>query len=197
MDPTDALVAEYECHKAALDGGSSGGGASPLPRARGLQGSPPRPSAAASAAATAALADATAFATASGAASAPARLFPSLWSTLEPTWPAALPFPSPEQLAICEALISGTSCIVSAVAGSGKTTTMLQTALALSRKDSTARTLVVCYNKKLQSESCERVQRLVEAGALPGRGVVFFTVHALAQQVYDTDCRDDAGLIIW
>jgi superfamily I DNA/RNA helicase len=117
------------------------------------------------------------------------------WEAWRPRWPASsLPFPSEEQRAIASCILSGTSTIVQAVAGAGKTTSMLQTVVLLAREQPASRALILCYNKKLQEGTQARVQRLIDAGHLPQGALSCYTLHALAQSLYGVECKDDNGL---
>ena len=93
--------------------------------------------------------------------------------------------PSEEQVAIVTASQDGNNVIVDAVAGSGKTTTVLFLAATLSDRQ----ILVVTYNSKLKQETRERCARL--------RNVEVHSYHSLGLAYYTRPdpCRDDTGLL--
>ena len=99
--------------------------------------------------------------------------------------PDSTPVPSEEQVAIVTAIQDGNNVIVDAVAGSGKTTTVLFLAATLSDRQ----ILVVTYNSKLKQETRERCARL--------RNVEVHSYHSLGLAYYTRPdpCRDDTGLL--
>lgn len=99
--------------------------------------------------------------------------------------PDSTPVPSEEQVAIVTAIQDGNNVIVDAVAGSGKTTTVLFLAATLSDRQ----ILVVTYNSKLKQETRERCARLgnVEVHSYHSLGLAYYT--------RPDPCRDDTGLL--
>ncbi|POS69634.1 hypothetical protein DHEL01_v211973 [Diaporthe helianthi] len=99
--------------------------------------------------------------------------------------PKRLPPPSPEQqFAIDTLLHTNDNLIIDAIAGSGKTTTILH--LAQSSPDTNF--LVLVYNRRLMLETEERVQGL----GLPN--VTVLNYHALGARYYTAECATDQGL---
>ena len=109
------------------------------------------------------------------------------------TWPNLLPFPSSEQQAIVESILHGRNIIVEAVAGAGKTTSMLQTVRVLCKLQPESRALIISYNKRLQEGSECRVQGLRENGVR--LNVCCSTLHSLGCRYYGVVCKTDKGLI--
>ena len=68
--------------------------------------------------------------------------------------------PSVEQAAVVKALIEGQHASVNAVAGSGKTTSVIMLASYLHAESRGRRILLLTYNKKLKEETRERIVRL-------------------------------------
>ena len=99
--------------------------------------------------------------------------------------PDSTPVPSEEQVAIVTAIKDGNNVIVDAVAGSGKTTTVLFLAATLRDRQ----ILVVTYNSKLKQETRERCARLgnVEVHSYHSLGLAYYT--------RPDPCRDDTGLL--
>ncbi|KAI7777868.1 hypothetical protein LA080_002991 [Diaporthe eres] len=96
-----------------------------------------------------------------------------------------LPQPSPEQQVAIDALLhTDNNIIIDAIAGSGKTTTILH--LAQSSPDTNF--LVLVYNRRLMLETEERVQGL----GLPN--VTVLNYHALGARYYTPECATDQGL---
>jgi len=89
--------------------------------------------------------------------------------------------PSSEQQAIIDAIYSGQNVLVSAVAGSGKTTTVL----SLAKKVAPKKILQITYNKLLKLEVRERV---VKEGI---DNVEIHTYHSLAVKYYDKKAYTD------
>lgn len=110
-------------------------------------------------------------------------------SSVEPYQPNSplrrLPQPSPEQsVAIDTLLHTNDNIIIDAIAGSGKTTTILH--LAQSSPDTNF--LVLVYNRRLMLETEQRVQDL---------GLQNITVcnfHSLGARYYTPECATDQGL---
>lgn len=99
--------------------------------------------------------------------------------------PARLPPPSPEQkVAIDTLLNTHDNLIIDAIAGSGKTTTILH--LAQSAPD--IKFLVLVYNRRLMLETEERVQ------GLRLQNVTVLNYHALGARYYTAECATDQGL---
>ncbi|KAG6361923.1 hypothetical protein INS49_010152 [Diaporthe citri] len=96
-----------------------------------------------------------------------------------------LPQPSPEQqVAIDTLLHTDSNIIIDAIAGSGKTTTILH--LAQSSPDTNF--LVLVYNRRLMLETEERVQ------GLGLHNVTVLNYHALGARYYTPECATDQGL---
>lgn len=96
-----------------------------------------------------------------------------------------LPQPSPEQsVAIDTLLHTKDNIIIDAIAGSGKTTTILH--LAQSSPDT--RFLVLVYNRRLMLETKERVQ------GLRLENVTVLNYHALGARYYTPECATDQGM---
>lgn len=100
-----------------------------------------------------------------------------------PVAPTILPPLSDEQRAIVEAARAGRDIIVSAVAGSGKTTTALRIAEAIGGLG-----LILTYNRQLAHESEERAR-----GA--GIAAEIRTYHAFAVKYLARECFTDEGMI--
>lgn len=99
--------------------------------------------------------------------------------------PKRLPPPSAEQrVAIKTLLHTNDNLIIDAIAGSGKTTTILH--LAQSSPDTNF--LVLVYNRRLMLETEDRVQDL---GL---RNVTVLNYHALGARYYTSECATDQGL---
>jgi len=89
---------------------------------------------------------------------------------------------SDEQTKIINHCSENKNIIVDAVAGSGKTTTLLGIA------DSQKRMLAVLYNKSLKKETRQR------AGARGLNLLEIHTYHALARKYYNNQVKDDTGI---
>lgn len=102
-----------------------------------------------------------------------------------PNLPRTLPPPSPEQqVAIDTLLQTNDNLIIDAIAGSGKTTTILH--LAKSAPETPF--LVLVYNRRLMLETEQRVQGL-------GLGnVTVLNYHSLGTKYYTHECATDQGL---
>jgi hypothetical protein len=99
--------------------------------------------------------------------------------------PNSIPKPSDEQHKILNAVKRGCSIIIDAVAGSGKSTTVLQIAQMMSEK----RILQITYNKSLKDE----VRKSAEAHSLMNLEV--HSYHSLGYKYYSADCARDKGII--
>jgi hypothetical protein len=97
-----------------------------------------------------------------------------------------LPTPSLEQQAIIDACLSGHNIKVSAVAGSGKTTTMLMICKALSDSKNV---LALTYNARLKDEMRVKIEtlRLTNAEA--------HSYHAFFVRYYGAKCCTDSGIL--
>jgi len=92
--------------------------------------------------------------------------------------------PSEEQQLVIDNLKKGYNVICSAVAGSGKSSTVLATSKQLFDKQ----ILQITYNASLRLEIKEKVQVL----GLPN--ITVHTFHSLAVKFYSTDCNTDTGI---
>jgi superfamily I DNA/RNA helicase len=97
--------------------------------------------------------------------------------------------PSKEQAAVVKALIDGNHASVNAVAGSGKTTSVIMLAAYLHAEGMGRRILLLTYNKKLKEETRARIEKLglkdiVEAHSF----------HAAGVKYYSDSCMRDEGL---
>jgi hypothetical protein len=108
------------------------------------------------------------------------------WGQLETIkQPGRLPPPSPEQkVAIDTLLHTDDNLVIDAIAGSGKTTTILH--LAQSSPD--INFLVLVYNRRLMLETQNRVQ------GLGLHNVTVLNYHALGARYYTAECATDQGL---
>lgn len=96
-----------------------------------------------------------------------------------------LPPPSPEQqVAIDTLLHTNDNLIIDAIAGSGKTTTILH----LAQSSPGTNFLVLVYNRRLMLETEGRVQ------GLGLRNVTVLNYHALGARYYTAECATDQGL---
>jgi len=91
--------------------------------------------------------------------------------------------PSEEQQEIINQLQEGNNVIVDAVAGSGKTTTLLFLASALPDK----KILAITYNSRLKAETRERTAHL--------KNVKVHSYHSLGLEFYIKPCHDDMALL--
>lgn len=96
-----------------------------------------------------------------------------------------LPAPSEEQSAIVKEVFNGTNVIVDAVAGSGKTTTILH----IAKSQPNARILLVTYNKRLKDETRQRV---IDCGI---NNLEVHSYHALCVKYYNTAGNRDHGVL--
>lgn len=92
--------------------------------------------------------------------------------------------PSDEQQLVIDNLKTGYNVICSAVAGSGKSSTVLATSKQLFNKQ----ILQITYNASLRLEIKEKVQVL----GLPN--IIVHTFHSLAVKYYSIDCNTDTGI---
>ena len=92
--------------------------------------------------------------------------------------------PSEEQQLVIDNLKNGYNVICSAVAGSGKSSTVLATSKQLFDKQ----ILQITYNASLRLEIKEKVQVL----GLPN--ITVHTFHSLAVKFYSADCNTDTGI---
>ena len=92
--------------------------------------------------------------------------------------------PSEEQQIVIDNLKKGYNVVCSAVAGSGKSSTVLATSKQLSNKQ----ILQVTYNSSLRLEIKEKVKLF----AL--ENIKIHTFHSLAVKYYSTDCHTDTGI---
>lgn len=100
-----------------------------------------------------------------------------------------LPPASEEQKNIVRLALRG-NVIVNAVAGSGKTTTILHIATAYSAaRDDPAPILVLTYNKKLRLETKERVKRLAV------ENVEIHTYHSFCVRYLARNCYTDSAIV--
>ncbi|KAG8625549.1 hypothetical protein KVT40_005950 [Elsinoe batatas] len=98
---------------------------------------------------------------------------------------ASLPLPSREQQTAIDTLLhTQSNLIIDAVAGSGKTTTILH--LAQAAPD--VKFLVLVYNTRLMVETAQRAE------ALRLENLVVLNYHALGTRFYTTECATDQGL---
>lgn len=97
-----------------------------------------------------------------------------------------LPLPSAEQQHAIDAIKSGKCLTIPAVAGSGKTTTMLQIA---SKLPPHRRVTIVTYNRSLKDECRDRI---VQCGL--SHRVSCYTIHGLVSKVAKRICNDDHKL---
>lgn len=94
-------------------------------------------------------------------------------------------YPSKEQKAIIDCVTSKKNCMVDAVAGSGKTTTVM----FIARENPTKKILQVTYNKELKLE----VREKVELAGITNLDI--HTYHSLAVRFYDKNCYTDDKII--
>lgn len=99
---------------------------------------------------------------------------------------SCIPSPSTEQKSAIDAVKAGKCLSILAVAGSGKTTTMLQIASSL---PSHRRVTIVTYNRSLKDECQQRIQMC----GLSNR-VAAYTIHGLVTKVSERVCNDDHKL---
>lgn len=106
-----------------------------------------------------------------------------LYQTVSPL--RCLPQPSPEQnVAIDTLLHTNDNIIIDAIAGSGKTTTILH----LAQSSPNTNFLVLVYNRRLMLETEERVR------GLGLQNVTVLNYHALGARYYTPECATDQGL---
>ncbi len=95
-----------------------------------------------------------------------------------------LPRPSLEQQRVLDAVTDGRNVIISAVAGSGKTSTILQVAKGNPQKS----ILAIVYNRRLKFETIERAK---QEGL---SNIVIDTYHGYGYSRYSKECFTDQGL---
>ena len=95
---------------------------------------------------------------------------------------------SDEQLKIIEAIKEGYNVQVDAVAGSGKTTTILSLADAMPDKT----IIQLTYNRELMEEVKQKKMQLSETMYLDNLSI--YTYHSLAFQFYSTEAKNDIGI---
>lgn len=93
--------------------------------------------------------------------------------------------PSDEQKAIINCITEGKSVMVDAVAGSGKTTTVM----FIAKQNPTKKILQITYNKQLKIE----VRNKVEMAGITN--IDIHTFHSLAVRYYDKECYTDDKII--
>lgn len=103
--------------------------------------------------------------------------------------PRSLASPSHEQKKIIFSLLNGKSVIVDAVAGSGKTTTILWIAKAFQNK----KLLMLTYNRRLRDETREKTNKLFI------NNLNVFTYHGFVSRYFtnnsDTACKTDVDMV--
>jgi ATP-dependent exoDNAse (exonuclease V) beta subunit len=92
--------------------------------------------------------------------------------------------PSDEQALIVKHVVKGDNVVVEAVAGSGKTTTVMFIAEAMGK----GKVLQITYNKQLKFEVREKVV------ARKIKNLIINTYHSLAVRYYDENAHDDLKL---
>ena len=97
--------------------------------------------------------------------------------------------PSVEQAAVVKALIEGQHASVNAVAGSGKTTSVIMLASYLHAESRGRRILLLTYNKKLKEETRERIVKLGLKDVVEAH-----SFHAAGVKYYSDECMRDDGL---
>jgi hypothetical protein len=93
--------------------------------------------------------------------------------------------PSDEQKAIINCVSEGKNVMVDAVAGSGKTTTVM----FIAKQNPGKKILQITYNKQLKLE----VRKKVEVAGI--KNLDIHTFHSLAVRFYDKDCHTDDKII--
>lgn len=97
-----------------------------------------------------------------------------------------LPQPSEEQQLVIDTFTQGYNIKIKAVAGGGKTTTLLHLATAAINLNPSQRVLILTYNKSLQIEVDEKVKKL---GL--GQSVHVYTFHAFASMMFQASIWND------
>lgn len=92
--------------------------------------------------------------------------------------------PSEEQQFVIDNLKNGYNVVCSAVAGSGKSSTVLATSIQMPEKQ----ILQITYNSSLRLEIKEKVKMF----AIPN--ITIHTFHSLAVKYYSADCHTDTGI---
>ena len=88
---------------------------------------------------------------------------------------------SEEQQYILNVIAKGDNVVVDACAGSGKSTTILSTAISQPHK----KFLLITYNKSLRKEIQEKIRELKI------QNVIVHTYHSLAVAIYNTEAYND------
>src|SRR5438105_992312 len=107
---------------------------------------------------------------------------------LQLTLPTTLPEPSPEQQEILKAFTAGHNIKVEAVAGAGKTTTLLMCAKLAAAQSK--RSIIVTFNKGLKDEISEKIAKLDMKTFTK-----VFTFHGAATKLYGTTISNDLRFI--
>ncbi len=97
--------------------------------------------------------------------------------------------PSKEQTAVVHALIEGRHATVNAVAGSGKTTTVVMLGAYLKHEGRRRRVLLLTYNRALKVETRARVKGLGLCDEIEAH-----SFHAAGVRYFSDSCRVDDGL---
>lgn len=100
-----------------------------------------------------------------------------------------LPDPSAEQQAVLDAVASGRCVTVCSVAGSGKTTLMLQIAQALQQREPGRQAQIVTYNRALKDECEERIRELGLTQTVRSA-----TIHGLMARCAGRSCKNDTEM---
>eukprot|EP01051_Picozoa_sp_SAG22_P004720 SAG22_NODE_261_length_13373_cov_17.745472_2_plen_276_part_00 len=100
-----------------------------------------------------------------------------------------LPAPSAEQQLVLDEVGRGHCVAVCSVAGSGKTTLMLQIAKDLQRRQPVRRARIVTYNRALKDECEERIRALGLADTVQS-----YTLHGLVAKCAGQSCKNDTEL---
>jgi hypothetical protein len=98
--------------------------------------------------------------------------------------------PSEEQMKIIDAVKSGFNVQVDAVAGSGKTTTVLSLAHHINEK----RIMQVTYNSELKLEVREKQLKYMSEFDMQLENLSIYTYHALGYKYYCDEAKTDIGL---
>jgi hypothetical protein len=101
-----------------------------------------------------------------------------------------LPVPSTEQRVVLDAVASGGCAAVTSVAGSGKTTLMLQIAADLQRRQPGRQALIVTYNRALRDECDERIRQLGLKTTVRS-----YTLHSLVAMSAGASCKNDTEML--
>jgi hypothetical protein len=101
-----------------------------------------------------------------------------------------LPAPSAEQRAVMDAVAGGHCATVCSVAGSGKTTLMLQVAQELRQREPGRRAQILTYNRALKDECAERIRALGLTGTVSSS-----TIHGLIARSAARSCKNDTEML--